>query len=1364
MGAQPADFVTFLGVAGDARSRVTPGSASVRAAIAAYAGSEIAAPGLDFAATFADPDQALAAAVEVFRSGRTPETAAGNPPPAWRLALYGDPQADAPGKAEAEAAVHRLARMLALPDDAPILCTAPVRAGLAGPLPDEVTWRDLGECRFADVVRPLHLYEIWPDGMETAPLAEPESVEAGVGPAPSDTNPYKGLRAFGEADEADFFGREALTARLQARLAEPGPFARFLAVVGPAGSGKTSVVEAGLLPALRRAKPAAAAPFIVTVDPGATPMQALAAALATATDRPAAALLRMLLADDLGIHSVAEELLAAEEDGTEPVAGGVLVVLDPFESLFTAGGDAAVRRRFLAALHRAVTMPGGPTSVVAVLRAGFYDRPLLDHGIGELMQQRTEVVLPLTSEELGHAVAAPAARTGVAVDPELVAAIQADVEAHPDALPLVEYALAALYPERTSDGLTATAYQAAGKLDALARRAEAFYTALGPAEQEGVRQVFLALSRPVGSEDGRPGYVPRGELDAVPLPAAELDQLLERLSVAGLVTLGPGPRGHTTSAALAHDVILRTWPRLTGWIATAPSAPRTARHAAVTALDRATAAPPPPTRGSDLGLRAGLPGATTHLQPAAGFLRRRPMLLRAGLALVALILLTGLALMLLPGSASLGRVIGKATAVPDTPPGAEATATAMTAEAGRLARLAGTLDAQLSGATALRANAETIALLSIRSLQFGYTVEGDAALSAAALLPYSRQILTGGSAWVTRLAISPDGHSIFAGGADGQVRVWTRTITGTLQTLPAFNTGRSVLSAEFAADNRQVLLGSIGDAVEVWDTATGKRPHALTLAGGGLDYRPGSAAVARFILSDTQVLVTSQAGGVAVWDLASDKLLPRFTLPDGASVAATSPDTRFLLVAQADRTVWLWDAQTGAPITAFNGLSAQGLLTAAIAADDREVLVGRDDGSVELWDASGGAPLLTFRGGARPVQAVAFSPDGSLVAASGEDRSVYLWDRATGALRLRLTGHTATVNALAFTPDSRTLVSGAADGTVRLWDVDPAVYLPVLSGHTGAVRVVAASPDGATILTAGADQTARLWDAHSGTLLQTLPDPAGALAGAAWAPDGKAVVTGSGDGTAHVWDAQTGIALRTLALPGLPVLTLAVSPDGQAIVTGNGDGTARVWDAATGQELQRIPTLATVQSVAFSPDGRTILTGQGDGSVTLWDRATGAPVRHFTGHPGGVSSVAFAPDGKTILTGGADQTARLWDVATGAAILAFTGHTGPVRAVAFAPDGRTILTGSDDGTARLWDAATGAEIRRLTAPPGSVPAVAFLPDGQHVVTGYENGTARVWDVDYGATIRYLCSRLQRDLTADERALYGIVDNAPTCRP
>jgi len=397
-------------------------------------------------------------------------------------------------------------------------------------------------------------------------------------------NPYKGLRAFQEADAADFFGREALLEQLLARLQEAHSEAseaggRFLAVVGPSGSGKSSVVQAGLIPALRRGALSDSEQwFIVEMVPGPSPLKKLEAALQSVALKPSTDTLEQLRSDARGLARAAESVLAG-------VDGDLLLVIDQFEEVFTLVEDEDERAHFLELLRRAVTDRHSRVRVLAALRADFYDRPLLYEGFGRLMQTRTQVVLPMSASEIEHAISGPAARVGVTVDAALLAAVVTDVREEPGALPLLQYALTEAFERREGRVLTLGAYHASGGvLGALARRAEEVYAGLGPELAPIARQLFLRLvTLGEGTEDTR-RRARRAELIGLGRPEA-VAVVLDSFGQHRLLTFDVELGTREPMVEVAHEALIWQWPRLREWLDAGRSDVRLQRLLAAAVLE-----------------------------------------------------------------------------------------------------------------------------------------------------------------------------------------------------------------------------------------------------------------------------------------------------------------------------------------------------------------------------------------------------------------------------------------------------------------------------------------------------------------------------------------------------------------------------------------------------------------------------------------------------------------------------------------------------------------------------------------------------------------------------------------------------------
>ncbi len=443
---------------------------------------------------------------------------------------------------------------------------------------------------------------------------------------------------------------------------------------------------------------------------------------------------------------------------------------------------------------------------------------------------------------------------------------------------------------------------------------------------------------------------------------------------------------------------------------------------------------------------------------------------------------------------------------------------------------------------------------------------------------------------------------------------------------------------------------------------------------------------------------------------------------------AFSPDGKLALSGSNDKTMRLWDVQSGRELRNFMGHGP--VYCVAFSPNGRFALSGSY--ALRLWDVETGRELRSFAGHRGGVHSAAFSPDGRLALSGSGDNTLKLWEVASGRELRSFTGHTGRVNSVAFFPDGKLVLSGSEDKTLKVWEVATGREFMSLSGHAGEVLAVAISGDGKLALSGGGRFSSdpgngeagelKLWDVHSGRMLKSLVGHNDIVESAAFSPDGKLAFTGSYDGTLKLWDLASGRELRNFAsnesLTGdtNPVYSVAFSPDGKTALSGNFDHTAKLWDVTSGRELKSFRgSQSAVFSVALSPDGRSVLSGGDHKTSILWDLASGRELRSFAGHKDTVHSVAVSHDGKLALSGSTDHTLKLWELNSGGELKSFTGHTDAVYTVAFSPDDKLALSGGRDSSLRLWDVASGRELRSSTGFSARVELAAFSPDGTAVL-------------------------------------------------
>jgi WD40 repeat protein/DNA-binding SARP family transcriptional activator len=1190
----------------------------------------------------------------------------------------------------------------------------------------------------------------------SAPPPERTDDEA---PAPGQP-PFQGLRYFDEGDADRFFGRERLTAALVGRLrAEP-----FLAVIGASGSGKSSVVRAGLVPALSGAAAPAgdgSSPDVHLFTPTGHPLDALAAALHGG--RAPAAVVAALL-DELG----------RDPDGLRRHLGWrlqrgrrALLVVDQLEELFTLCHDAFEREAFVENLLAAADADG-PARVVVALRADFYAHCAQYPGLREAMAQHQEYVGPMGAGELRRAIEAPAERGGWSFEPGLVELILRDVGEEPGSLPLLSHALLETWRLRRGRRLTLEGYTAAGGVQgAIARTAEAvLHERLAPRQRALARRVFLRLTElGEGTQDTR-RRASTAELVVCPEEEPELRAVLHTLAEARLVTLGAG------TAEVAHEALIREWPTLREWLRHDREGLRLHRQLAdaarewerlgrdpgglyrgarlaqalewaaeqqqdLNALERAFLDTSRATADQEAAEREALrqreleaarrvaeaERARAEAQVrAAGQLRQRALYLTA--AFVLALAMAGVALFF----------------------GDQARRNAALAQA--TARTAFSRELAAAALANLDADPERSILLGLQAVSATYDVDGTAtneaedALHRAVLASRALLTLAGHTAEVWSVVYSPDGGRLATASQDKTAKVWDSRTGRELLTLTGH--ADSVNGLAYSPDGGRLVTTSDDHTARVWDAATGDLRFALSGHTGPV-YRVA------FSPDGTRLATASADRTARLWDAATGReLLTLSPHPGDVFSAAFSPDGRRLAAGTRGKVV-VWDLSTATPLLSLPISDAGGARSVAFSPDGR-LLAAADgnDGVATVWDASTGAVVLRLAGHTNLVGVIAFSPDGRLLATGSLDRKVKVWDAAAGRELLTLAGHRSAINGLSFSPDGKQLASSAWDGTARVWDLGPARELLTLPGVPASAGRIAFAADGQRLMTGLPDGTARVWDASSGREALTLRGSRAALVqGVAASPDGSRLATASADGLVKVWDAGSGRELLSIAAHAGDVLGLAFAPDGTRLASAGGDGTAKVWNL-TGRG--RDPVVLSghadaVNAVAFSPDGRRVLTGSTDRTARVWDAASGQPLHQLSGHADIVWGVAYSPDGGRIATASRDGSAKVWEAATGSPLLTMRGHTGTVVSVAFSPDGRRLATASRDGTARLWDVATGREVLSLYGDGTGLMSVAFSPDGKRLATG--GNSVRLYALPIEELTDLARGRLTRWWTAEE---------------
>jgi WD40 repeat protein/class 3 adenylate cyclase len=1085
-------------------------------------------------------------------------------------------------------------------------------------------------------------------------LARLYTPEHGGAEAPAGPCPYKGLASFEAADAPFFFGRERLVGELAARTVGVG----LLAVVGASGSGKSSALAAGLIPSLEAGLlPGSERWSFVSLRPGPHPLFELDAALEGEREGPRA-----------------------------------IVVIDQFEELFTVCSDEAERTAFVDQL---VELAGDPeqTAVVIGLRGDFYGHCATYPEFAHLVAANQVLVGPMTADEVKRAIELPARRAGVRVDAALVETLVTEVGEEPGALPLLSTALVELWFDQSDGRLRLESHERLGGMrGAVARLAESAYENLDEAQRQAAQRLFLRLVT-VGNEGVTTRRrVPRSELDLA--QDTVVASVVERLTEDRLLM------AHEMSVEIAHEALLREWPRLEGWLAEDAQGRELREHLTQSAKRWAESGREPAelyrgprlaatldwaaTRAAELNEleREFLEESRRHAELEAERQRRQNRRLRLALVGAAVLLAAAI-------------VAGVLALV----------------QRGQARRSATAAVAESLGAQGVsQPRIDLAMLLAQASVQLHPTIRtrGDL-LTTLLRVPTALRTYHWNANRNSAVAVSPDGRALAIDDNDGHTVVENAATGATIGKIHADTIG-------FGPDGS--LLTAPGGAVQ-------GRPGVIEVR----DARGPSLKVIRLIAFPRGI--SGKGVTVASSSTSGGRLAAELTR---AHDTPTGPQVDIAEIAQYDYAT----GRLAAPVIHIPK-DAAGV---SYLSGHRRLFFSTQDFSIVI-DARTGRRIRSYR-----IKCCGtVSPDGGTAAFGGVGGAVRFLNLRTGRVVLGIGAHTGAVVPMGFTPDSKTLITSGEDGKSLVWDVARHRVVSTLAGHAGPIHAQAIASDGTTLYTGSFDSNVLSWDltgrrGFMASFQAIATDPTVEAWTLAISPDSRTIAVGSTTGRVALWDARTLRKKQTFAaVPGV-VGSVTFGDNGHELLVGgdktdpNGHTTSwiRVWRLGPQPRLLRSITVhGFVTWSTWSPDGQTLAaTGLGPkgGFVREWNASTGKALGSASTKGGYPTDVAFAPHGTTVAIGGTNFGAEVLDPATTTVESKMPVSGGLYTlGVAYSPDGRTLATTDWNGSLDLWNPKTGARLATIPDPDQGVGAsVAWSPDGQTIALTDWSNTLRLFDV------------------------------------
>lgn len=1144
-------------------------------------------------------------------------------------------------------------------------------------------------------------------------------------------NPYRGLLPFEEKHNKLFFGRNELIEKLQ-NIVKTNP---LTVVLGASGSGKSSLVKAGLIPKLRKEKTEKWY-FLPPIRPGKTPLQALNNAL--------------------------KQIQLPEVDPQDPQHNLVMIIdvwakkhpnfkfllfVDQSEEIITLCQDEDERKEFFQQILQAINAHRDKLRVVLSLRSDF-EPQVRDAGLkfiptgynvgntvlkGRWLNGRF-IVPAMTRKDLREAIEKPAETRVMYFQPhDLVEQLINEVADMPGALPLLSFALSELYLkylkrqwDAGNEGitidraLTQEDYQdLGGVIQSLTQRADEEYQVLvqeNPAYSQVICHVMLRMVALGGGELAR-RQVPLSELEYPPAQNSLVKEVIEHFSTARLLVKGQDAEGNPYVEP-AHDALVRGWERLLRWVKEEKNL-RLQRRLTSAALEWKSQQQPRFLWNVDPYLNVlekevlnsqnnnWLNQLETEFARQSIKRRRNKSITRWSLVNAAFLVLSSVA----------GIAINNAI---DAQNRLLEASTALTEE-----RLASKheLEALIEGIKAgerlkntfpfvVREDTKMRVILALRKIVYDMR---------------ERNRLEGHGGAVQSVAFSPGGEVIASASADSTIKLWRRD-GSILQTLTEHKDG--VFSVSFSLDGQILISASSDKTIKLWQR---QHNNTFTLLRSITD-KEGIAAVS--LSPDKQTIATAtnaNARGkytVKLWHY-NGKLLSSFPEHnDQVRDLNFSPDGQILASASLDKTIKLWNVKNSKQV---KNIKAPEKVFGVRFVANQTIAAASADNTVQIWNLKG-QQIATLKGHTDDVLYLDVSRDGKTIASTSSDRTVKIWNLKDGKQLQNIEITKGDINQASFSPDSKMIALASTDQSVYIWSRNGMVSPTILQGTS-----LSFSPDSQIIVSGNKDGTVKLWH-RDGKWWQTFKADNQKILKVNFSPDGKTIAAVSNDGTLKLWNLK-GELINTIKEDKNRVLGMSFSPDSKKIALANSDNTVKLWELD--KKLTLLKTFEghnkEVKSVSFSPDGKTVASASEDRTVKLWS-LDGKLVTTFPGHEDAVLDVNFSPNGKMLATASSDMTVRIWDINNQLIKNIKNDDKNGFSKAKFSPSGETLISGSSDGKIKLWN-LNGTLLATLQGDKTYIFDVSFSQDGKIIGSADHSEKVILWNLDLDDLLKHSCSWL-----------------------